>query len=143
VPAIKDVMLGISQVRKKLELGPDSLPMMIMIADEMEHMIERFEDHARIARHDAARPRAPRTYLARSPGRRGMAHLYLPRRRARVRVTPAAAHIPVTPVPVATSRCVIAVVDAVLLDRLRVGRAARRAWTTLTAGGRTAATPAA
>ena len=40
VPAIKDVMLGVSQMRKKLELDSEGLPMMIMITDDMEHMIE-------------------------------------------------------------------------------------------------------
>ena len=63
VPAIKDVMLGISQVRKKLELGPDGLPMMIMISDEMEHMITQFEDDAHpqrgVTRLDPAWPACP------------------------------------------------------------------------------------
>jgi hypothetical protein len=55
VPAIKDVMLGIKEVKQKLELGPDGLPMMIMISDEMVHTIEPFEGVAH-ARRDKARP---------------------------------------------------------------------------------------
>jgi hypothetical protein len=63
VPAIKDVMLGINQVRKKLELGPDNLPMMIMISDEMAHMVEPFKDDPHV-RPDATRPdRVPRPLL--------------------------------------------------------------------------------
>ena len=60
VPAIKDVMLGISQMRKKLELGPDGLPMMIMITDDMEHMIEPFADHAHVRRDTTRRDRVLR-----------------------------------------------------------------------------------
>ena len=60
MPAIKDVMLGISQVRKKLELGPDNLPMMIMISDEMEHMIPQFEDYSHPLRGDTRLDRAAR-----------------------------------------------------------------------------------
>jgi hypothetical protein len=60
---------------------------MIMISDNMPRMIEQLEDHARVARHDAA-------------------------------------PIPVIPVAVSTSRRGIGVVDAILLDRLRVNREA-------------------
>jgi hypothetical protein len=50
--AIKDVMLGIAQVRKKLEIGPHDLPMMIMITEEMPHLIAQMEDYSHPLRED-------------------------------------------------------------------------------------------
>jgi hypothetical protein len=55
VLAITDVMLGITQVKQTLELGPDGLPMMVMISDERAHMVEPFKDDPH-ARPDGARP---------------------------------------------------------------------------------------
>jgi hypothetical protein len=45
-------MLDINQVRKKLELGLDGLPMLIMICDEMAHMTPSFEDYSHPLRGD-------------------------------------------------------------------------------------------
>jgi hypothetical protein len=52
VPAIKDVMLGINQVKRKLELGPGDMPMMIWITDEMPHAIQQMQDYSHPLRAD-------------------------------------------------------------------------------------------
>ena len=46
VPAITDVRLGINQVNKTLEPGPDGLPMTVMISNGMAHMTDQFANDA-------------------------------------------------------------------------------------------------
>ena len=66
-------MLGISQVRKKLELGPDNLPMTVIIADNMAHLIAPFEDDTHPRRGGTWPDRVALTALL--PGGRQPEHL--------------------------------------------------------------------